>query len=65
MGTTVYLLCSFQTPNVLLSYTLSDPMRVVPMGTLHICLCGEIIPKTQGITFPLDPLKLGHVSRRR
>ena len=33
MGATVYPICSFQTPNVLDHYTLSDPLRVAPMGT--------------------------------
>ena len=38
MTVKVYPMCSFQTPNVLLPYTLSDPLRVAPMGTPPI-LC--------------------------
>ena len=33
MGTTEYPMCSFQTSNVLISYTLSDLSRVASMGT--------------------------------
>ena len=38
MGATMFSICSFQNRDVLLSYTLSDPLRVAPMGTPPIDL---------------------------
>ena len=35
MTVKVYPLCSFQAPNVLLPYILSDPLRVAPIGVPH------------------------------
>ena len=36
MGATMYPVCSFQNPNVLFRYTLSDPLRMAAIGTVFI-----------------------------